>query len=206
MVDYLFDEEPRCHRNRYCSLSLGGGQSKSRQNQQTTSVGPLGGGQNYGDISNLLSGTIKGNAPMFGNVFDQPFQAIQPTALNSMGLYGGQQEAFGQAVSDALGKLSGNFTARGFNTPRVVSALAGSAAQNVLPQFAPLMGQQISTQDALRHQLSMAPEQVRQQRTLQLAQFIQALSGALGQNQVGFGSGTSSSWNAQGSAGQKTTP
>lgn len=203
MIDYLFDDAPRCSRSRYCSISLGGSKSNSRQDSGSSTWGPLGAGQDKGTVQTLLTKLIGGNAPAFGDVNAQPFQPITPTGLNSMGLYGGQQDAFAEAVRQSLGQLSGNFANRGFNTPRAVGAIAGSAAQNVLPQFAPLMGQQISTQDQLRHQLSLAPEEVRRSRNEQLVQFIQALSQALGPGSSSFGSGTASSFSVSGSAGQK---
>lgn len=172
-------------------FGLGGSYSKSNQQSGSTSVGPLGSGQNFGDISNLLTDLFKGSAPGLSSLPGQSFMPIQPTALNEFGLYKGQQDAFGEAVSQALGKLSGNFANRGFNTPRSINAIAGSAAQNVLPQFAPLMGQQIGAQDQFRHQLSLAPEEVRLKRQQQLTEFFQALSQALGQTSTSFGNASS---------------
>ena len=132
-----------------------------------------------------------------------PYTPITPTPLNAMGLYPGQQAGFQEAVQQVLGKLSGNFADRGFNTPRAVQAIAGSAAQNVLPQFAPLMGQQIAGRDELLRQLSLTPaalagqenvqdiqaQQVAAQRKQQYLDFIQQMIAALGGRSAGAGSG-----------------
>src|SRR3990167_2140892 len=68
------------------------------------------------------------------------FRPTPPTlALGPNDLTAGQTGAFKQAVRQALSGLSGNFSNLGFNTPRAVGALAGSAARDVAPLYADLM-------------------------------------------------------------------
>ena len=75
--------------------------------------------------------------------------------LNALGLTTGQQGGFEEAVRQAANRYSGNFSDRGFNTPRAIGAIAGSAAQNVVPQYAPLMSQNLRDQFEQR---LMAPQ------------------------------------------------
>jgi hypothetical protein len=101
------------------------------------------------------------------------FGGAAPTglpALDSMGLYPGQTNAFAQAIRQANSQFSGTAANRGMLSPENIGAIAGSAAQNVLPQFAPLISQNYAQQ-----------EQLGQSRFGQLVNLLQTYPGLLGQ-------------------------
>ena len=138
--------------------------------------------------------------------------------VGASGLYPGQETGFAEAVRQATSRLSGGFANRGFMTPRAIGAIAGSAAQNVLPQFAPLMGQQIGGENILRgeqlrsqDQFRFAAEQLRQQ---EFYNYLQSLIAAMGGTSTGVGAGqmpinTSVGYSYRGGGGggdQPTTP
>lgn len=190
------------------SAALSGGFNKSEQRSESYG-GPLEGAQR-GEASLALMRRLFGQdipgqylpSPYALPHARLPYTPISPTPLNAMGLYEGQAQAFSEAVRQALGRLSGNFADRGFNTPRAVQAIAGSAAQNVLPQFAPLIGQQVAGRDELLRHLSLTPaalagqenvqdiqaQQVAAQRKQQYLDFIQQMIAALGGRSAGAGS------------------
>jgi len=180
-----------------------GSYQQSESEQRSLSEGPLSSvtGTIRGQTQNLLRDLIFGAAPQAGALPGQAFQSVTPTALNAMGLYAGQQEGFNEAVKQAVGRLSGSFANRGFLRPEAVGAIAGSAAQNVLPQFAPLIGQQVAGQDIFRQQLALAPEQVRSQRQTELLNFLSALTQALGQQASSYGTSKSFGVAAAGGGG-----
>ncbi len=81
-----------------------------------------------------------------GNPYSQ-ITGAQPTMnLNALGLTQGQQGGFDQAVRQAMSQLSGGGAQRGFLNPEYAPALAASAAKQVMPQFAPLMSQNLADQ------------------------------------------------------------
>ena len=171
------------------SFGLGGNYGEQRGEQRSVTEGPLSSstGTIRGQTQNLLRDLLLGAAPGAASLAGQPFQSVAPTPLNELGLFAGQQQGFNEAVKQAVGRLSGNFAGRGFLRPEAIGAIAGSAVQNVLPQFAPLMGQQIMGQDQFRQQLALAPEQVRSQRQTELLNFLSALAQSLGQQATSFG-------------------
>lgn len=79
-----------------------------------------------------------------------PYQGIagaQPTmTLNANGLTQGQNDGFSQAIRQAMSQLSGGAAQRGFLNPESAPMLAASAAKQVMPQFAPLMSQNLAEQ------------------------------------------------------------
>lgn len=184
------------------SAALGAGmQAAGIGGRSRQTGGPLEGIVRTKTIDNLYTKLARAGGTRFAET--APFQPITPTRLTAegfypgqtplgpSGLYAGQEAGFAEAVRQAVGRLSGNFANRGFNTPRAIGAIAGSAAQNVLPQFAPLMGQQIGAENALlgqqipefdrfRHALSLAPVEVERVRNQQFLDYINALIASLG--------------------------
>src|SRR3990167_2909561 len=145
--------------------------------------------------------------------------------VGASGLYPGKEAGFAEAVRQATSRFSGGYANRGFMTPRTIGAIAGSAAQNVLPQFAPLMGQQISGENILRggqitgldefqQRLSLSQEDVESKRRQDYLNFMQTLIAALGGTSTAFGAGqmpinTSVGYSYQGGGGggaHPTTP
>lgn len=111
-------------------------------------------------------------------------------ALTSSGLLQEQQGAFEEAVRMAMGRTSGNYAQRGMNRPENIMAIAGSAAQNVAPAFAPLIAQNV----AQRTNEPLVQEDITRKR---FADLLQALG--LGGNLVGSrgtSSGASTGFNA----------
>src|SRR5206468_3490531 len=100
--------------------------------------------------------------------------------LGATGLLPQQEQAFRTAVSQALGQASGSYAQRGFLRPENINAIAGSAAQNVMPQFAGLIGQNV-----------LVPEQVTQNRINQLLQLISTYPGLLGGQATSISAGQS---------------
>lgn len=75
------------------------------------------------------------------------FTGAAPTMnLNAMGLTEGQQGGFEEAIRQAMSQLSGGGAQRGFLNPEYAPALAASSAKQVMPQFAPLISQNLSEQ------------------------------------------------------------
>lgn len=75
------------------------------------------------------------------------FRPVQGTMdLDAMGLTPGQRSGFDQAIKQAFSRSSGSSAMAGQLRPENFSAVAGSAAQNVMPQFAPLMSQNLGMQ------------------------------------------------------------
>ena len=172
-------------------MSLGGGYSQSESDQRSQSFGPLGSisgtarGQAQNTLSNLLfgrgagqfAGTGFGEGGVLGDLRArtqapaeyQTFNYQTPT-LTPTGLYAEQEAAlrtpFQQAVEQALGRTSGNYAMRGFNRPENIQAIAGSAAQNVAPQFANLYATLAGQNVAQRTQAPLIQEQQTQQRFL----------------------------------------
>lgn len=103
--------------------------------------------------------------------------------LTANGLYAPQENAFASAIQQANSQFSGTAAGRGQLSPMNIGSIAGSAVQNVLPQFAPLIGQNVT------NALNM-PEQIRQQRFAQLLALTGQYSGFLGNTSQGQSTGT----------------
>ena len=172
------------------SGSIAGDYNQSQSRQKQASYGPLGSesggirGQGQNILANLLFGREQGRTEgtgfaeggTLGALFSRSQQTPTYEAPDLMGaVRGAVSPAFSEAVSQAMNKMSGNFGARGFNTPRAVSAIAGSAAQNVAPQFAELFAN-TAVQDAQgRAQVPLIQEDMARKRFADLL-------GALGIN------------------------
>lgn len=98
--------------------------------------------------------------------------------LDELGLYRGQRVGFDEAVKQATSQISGNMAGRGFIRPENTGAIAGSAAQYVMPQFAPLIGENM-------RQSVMVPEQIEQNRFANMLNAINSGTQALGQKTTG---------------------
>jgi hypothetical protein len=182
-------------------LGISFGQSSSEQSQESglpswlrgrlgvTGLGGLFGAQPVRALEG--QNTLDVVPPGYSSFF--PEQGVLPSLLDrttnlgsalptltSSGLYPQQQDAFSTAVQQALGQVSGSYAQRGFLRPENINAIAGSAAQNVMPQFMGLIGQNIQ-----------APELVMQQRMNQFMDFLKTVLGAPG----GTGQGSASAWN-----------
>ena len=106
-------------------------------------------------------------------------------ALTANGLFPQQEEAFRNALMQAMGGASGDWASRGFLRPENINAIAGSAVQNVMPQWGPLIGQNV-------YNAALTPENVAQQRWQQLLQWLGVAQGfASGGQGTSVGSGSS---------------
>src|SRR3990167_1997234 len=126
------------------------------------------------------------------------FGAVRPTMnLDAMGLTPGQRSGFDQAIQQAFSRASGGAAMQGQLRPKNFSAVAGSAAQNVLPQFAPLMSQNL----AMQFQQGMQNNQ--QQQGMEADRLIKML-GVLNQYQISTGKqrGPGAGYNATNSASE----
>lgn len=142
-------------------------------------------GQYGGGVLNQLFGRAQSNVPYQLPTLDASgLQAEQANAL---------QNPFQQAVNQALGRFSSIGASRGFLRPENVNAIAGAAAQNVAPQFAPLITGMATQNLQQRTQAPLIQEDLARQR---FADLLQAL-GITG-NLVG-GSGTQASYGTQNS-------
>ena len=119
--------------------------------------------------------------------------------LTSSGLYGEQQNAFTEAIKQAMSRVGGNFAQRGFLRPENIQAVAGSAAQNVLPQFAPLIGQNIQQ----RANVPILQSQLDTARLAQLVNYLGLGANLLGGQAQGYSG--SSSFGVQGSVDTRPT-
>ena len=141
-------------------------QSASSQQQQAFAQFP--------DLQKAIAqfgfGNIQSLAQPLANRIGEPTPTLP---LTPEGLFPQQQQAFRTAVQQALGTSSADFARRGFLRPENINAIAGSAAQNVMPQFAPLISQNVV-------QSTLTPEQVTQNRINQLMQLIGIYPGLLG--------------------------
>lgn len=130
-----------------------------------------------------------------------PYQAItgaQPTMnLNANGLTQGQQGGFDQAIRQAMSQLSGGGAQRGFLNPEYAPALAASAAKQVLPQFAPLMSQNLAEQ----FNQNMGNQQLQANlATTRMNQGLQLLPNYRDQSQTSTTRGPGAAYNARNSA------
>lgn len=165
--------------------SLGGGFQKSSSQSNASSSGPLGPAgegrreQGLDAFANYLFGrhgsTDTGLLAELAGRAKQPLNYVTPT-LTATGLLpeqeAGLRQPFEQAVTQAMNRASGNFANRGFLRPENIQAIAGSAAQNVAPAFAPLYADLAAQNVAQRTQAPLVLEDVTRRR---IADFLQAL-------------------------------
>ncbi len=116
----------------------------------------------------------------------------QTPTLNGMGLLpeqaAGLQQPFQQAVQQSLGQFSSNYANRGFMRPENIQAIAGSAAQNVAPQFANLYANLAQQNVAQRTQAPLITEEQTRQRFADMLQALGMTASALsGTQQAGSG-------------------
>jgi hypothetical protein len=126
-------------------------------------------GRTPGDVTQLWNaGTTAYNTP----------STLMP--LDNLGLYAPQRNAFDQAIRQANSQFSGAAAGRGQLSPDNIGAIAGSAAQNVVPQFAPLIGENVRN-------ATLIPEVERANRFGQLQAILQTYPGLLGGTSEGQG-------------------
>lgn len=105
-----------------------------------------GGSDSYSGLSDTGLAFAKQLRGQLDNPYGK-FGAVSPTMnLDSLGLTSGQRQGFDQAIKQAFSRSSGSSAMAGQLRPESMSNLAASAAQNVMPQFAPLMSQNLGMQ------------------------------------------------------------
>ena len=161
------------------ALGFGGTQS-----QQTSSSKQLSSFAQFPDLQKAIAEFGFGNVQNIAPQLPQRIGGFQFQPLNAQGLFPQQQSAFEQAVRQATSQISGNYAGHGMLLPQHIGAIAGSAAQQVMPQFAPLIGQQVTNAGVL-------PEQVTQNQINQLLQLISTYPGLLGGAGTVISQGTS---------------
>lgn len=164
--------------------SIGGGSSSSDSRQAQESGGPLftpGSRLRY-ETSLPVAAAYTQGLPLAQSLAGKTTSYALPE-LTSSGLYGEQQNAFTEAIKQAMSRVSGNFAQRGFLRPENIQAVAGSAAQNVLPQFAPLIGQNIQA----RAQIPLMQQQLDANRLNFLMNYLGLGANLLGGQAQSFG-------------------
>ena len=178
-------------------MSLGGGYQQSQSSSLNESGGPLftpGSRLRY-ETSIPVAQAFTRGLPLAQGISEQQTPYTLP-GLTSTGLYEPQQNAFSEAVKQALGQTSGNFAQRGFLRPENIQAIAGSAAQQVAPQFAPLIGQNIQQQA----QVPLLQQQLDTGRLTALMNYLGLGANLLGGQAQSFSG--SSSFGVQASGGK----
>lgn len=139
------------------------------------------------NFSRYIAGNVPGQMSDLWSRATKPYELPlgMPSIDESTGLLTPQRTAFDQAIKQAFSGASGTSAMRGQLRPENFSAVAGSAAQNVMPQFAPLI-QDVSQ---YRNQLAQVPETVFQQRMQQYLSALQTAPGLLGAQGTGAGLG-----------------
>ena len=181
-------------------MSLGGGYQQSQSSSLNESGGPLftpGSRLRY-ETSLPVAAAYTGALPDVQAMFQKPSRYSLPE-LNNLGLYQPQQNAFSEAVKQALGQTSGNFAQRGFLRPENIQAIAGSAAQQVAPQFAPLIGQNIQQQA----QVPLLQQQLDTARLTALMNYLGLGANLLGGQAQSFSGSNSFGVQASGGFGDK---
>ena len=106
--------------------------------------------QGGSDSYSGLSDTGMDFAKQLRGQLENPYARFKPVQgtmnLDRMGLTEGQRSGFDQAIQQAFSRASGTAAMAGQLRPENFGAVAGSAAQNVMPQFAPLMSQNLGMQ------------------------------------------------------------
>lgn len=187
-----------------------GQESRSQQGLLQSSSGTTE-GQVRNVVANILAGVGRntdegaamGKGGLLSNLFDRPNAPITYRApgLTASGLLPEQQNAFSEAVSQALGRHSTNFTRRGFNRPENIQAIAGSAARDVAPSFAPMIAQNV----ALRTQEPLVHEDIMRKRFDDILRSLGITSGLAGGSSMSQGSGWNAGWGGSLSAGNSST-
>ena len=181
--------------------------SASYGQQQSTSsgdqYGPLGNtsGLPRGQVQNLFRDMLLRQAPQmeaFAGNAGVP-EAVRLPQLDSLGLYAPQRAAFDQAVKQAFSRASGSSAMQGQLRPENFAAVAGSAAQNVAPSFAPMIGQNVRDASMVPFQTALQSLQGKLQAQAPLQNFMQTMIAALG-NQ-GHNQSASRSYQGSGSYG-----
>ena len=193
----------------------GGGYSQSESEQKSNAYGPLGSAS--GALRDVGQKSLFGNIFGAGNLIDTavlrtraPVEYALPS-LSPRGLTS-EQEAqatltdeslrapFQEAVRQALGRTSSTYAGRGFNRPENIQAIAGSAAQNVAPQFAQLLAnlgsqyQGLGTQNVMqRTQAPLIREDILRNRFADLLQALGLSTTALGGESSSYGASKSMS-------------
>lgn len=144
-------------------------------------------GSDKRNMSSYIGQRLPGQMTTLWERANEPYRLPlgMPSIDESTGLLTPQRTAFDQAVKQAFSKASGTAAMAGQLTPENFSAVAGSAAQNVLPQFAPMI-QDVSQ---YRQALSQVPETVFQQRMQQYLASLGSVPGLLGSQGTGAGLG-----------------
>lgn len=180
---------------------LGGGYQESSSQSFSEQGGPLftpGSRLRY-ETSLPIAAAFTRGLPLAQAMSEKTTPYTLP-GLTSTGLYEPQQNAFSEAVRQALSQTSGNFAQRGFNRPENIQAIAGSAAQNVAPQFAPLIGQNIQAQA----QVPLLQNQLDTARLTQLMNYLGLGANLLGGQSQSFSG--SSSFGVQGGFDNRAKP
>ena len=202
--------QTRDHRSGLAQFPALNAQAAATQANAITGLGATLGAQQNAPTSFDLPGGVN-PAQSFSNAITNAQGRVNtPTpfpTLDAMGLFPGQRTGFDEAVKQSSSMFSGNLAARGFLSPENVGAIAGSAAQNVMPQFAPLIGTNLTNKanfdqnvgfqnqgqllDAAQGGLtaSLSPENVRQARNKQLQDYINGITSALGGQATASGTG-----------------
>ena len=191
-------------------MSLGGGYQQSNSSNEASSFGPLGSGPLRNASQRELSTFLLGDRGP-GGVQLRPSllgtlegRTTQPTGyttpnLTATGLLPEQQNAFTEAVNQAMSRASGNFANRGFLRPENIQAIAGSAAQNVAPSFANMIAQNVGQ----RTQAPLIQEDILRNRFNDLIQALGLGGTLLGGQSLSQGKSSSMGVQAQGGTGGK---
>lgn len=144
-------------------------------------------GDDKRNFSRYIGATVPSHLSDLWTQAQQPYQLPlgMPEVDAATGLLAPQRTAFDQAVKQAFSRASGSSAMAGQLRPEHFSNVAASAAQQVMPSFAPLI-QDVSQ---YRQQLSQVPETVFQQRMQQYLAGLSAAPGLLGSQTAGAGLG-----------------
>ena len=164
------------------STSKSAGKSTGESIGQSTSQGRSFG---FAGLSPTDSAAL--SSALYGQITNNALPAISSAAnaqinlptLTERGLYPAQEAAARQAVQDSIAQMSSTASTRGQLAPENVSAVAGSAVQNVLPQLMPVISSNIQA-------AGRAPLDTALARAQGTAQLLQAFPGLLGSQTGSF--------------------
>lgn len=149
-------------------------------------------GQDKTDLSKFGGKYLPEYAAILRQKAADPFQLAMPQ-LNERGLFAEQERAiaspFEEAIRQMFSRVSGQTAQRGFLNPAATSAVAGSAAQNVAPQFANLFANLASQNVNTRWMLPLELEKVRQAREAQAMNLFGQIPSFLGGSGGGMSTG-----------------
>lgn len=145
---------------------FGGGQTSQQSTQQSTSRQGLAQFPGFAEQNVLpqYQAGLEALMPSLISRFQSPGAQLGPT-----GLFPEQEQGFRTAVQQALSGFSGQYAQHGMLMPQHVDAIAGAAAQNVMPGFASMIGQNI-----------LSREQLPSARAADIANLIAIITGGLG--------------------------